>query len=83
MIGTIIAIIDHGSVVQFFIERSITDEPEHFRWWGRNEDGGLDVGTGDGNLTRRALADSGVRVGDLIEYEINDWGGLEGFSPLE
>ena len=66
MNGTLEAVRDCGSVVQMFI---------------RDEDGDLVVAAGDGNLTRAALADSGIEAGDAIEFDIEDWGGLAWFAP--
>jgi SH3-like domain-containing protein len=66
--GTIIAVIDAGTVVSVFIQ---TDD-------------GLDVVHADGNCCwRRAQAQSGVRTNIVIEYEREDWGGLAWFIPLE
>ena len=70
MTGRITGIIDCGSVVQFFIRT------------GRGRNARTVVAAGDGNMTRRALAESEVRKGDRISFALTDWGGLAGFTPL-
>lgn len=59
---------DEGTLIHFLIKR---------------EDGWVDSVSGDANLTRAALEESGVQLGDEIEYEVNEWGGLEWFRPLD
>lgn len=69
MTGRIEAIRDCGSIVQFFIRT------------GRGRNARTVVAAGDGNMTRRALEESGVGKGDRIEFDVTDWGGLEYFVP--
>jgi hypothetical protein len=66
-IGTVEEINDEGTVVQFVIKR---------------DDGTIESAVGDGNLTRDALANSGLQPGDQIEYEVESWGGLTWFNPV-
>ena len=68
MTGTIESITDNGSVVTLYI---------------KNDGGGIDTLSGDGNMTRYALADSGLTDGDRIEYTTEGWGDLQWFAPLD
>jgi len=74
MVGTIVRIIDSGSVVGVFI---------------KTKRGRLIVVAADGNLWRRAEASLGTLsseslslIGTQVEFQANDWGGLEWFMPV-
>lgn len=37
----------------------------------------------DASPTMRALRDSGLKVGQTIEYTVTDWGTMEGFNVID
>ena len=64
--GTITGLIDCMTIVRLFIETQDR----------------MAVAHADGNLWRRAVEDCGVRIGDQIEFERTDYGGLAWFAPV-